>query len=597
MKNLLLLLLLPALLIDGCTRKETSWMPAPCPIPTRWSSDVDPQKPWPQYPRPQMVREEWTNLNGLWETNITPATAGQPETWNRQILVPYPVESSLSGIGIHPGSDSALWYHKSVKIPASWTDKKVLLHFEAVDWETRLWVNGEYAGMHRGGYDPFTFDITGFVEPGKKAQIVLRVWDPTDDGTQPRGKQVNNPRGIWYTPVTGIWQTVWMEPVAPSYLKSYRVEAAPATGSVTLQLEGRNIFPGTMVRAEVLKDGNVVAQDEVSWGDSLQLTVQDPRVWDVLHPVLYDLKITLRNGSEELDRVKGYFGFREIGLGKDSSGITRMMLNGRFVFQNGPLDQGFWPDGIYTPPTEEAMKYDLEVIRNLGFNMLRKHVKIESRRFYYWTDKMGLLVWQDMPSGDAYIGGDDPDIIRSDSSAQQFKTELSQLIHTRYNHPSIVVWVPFNEGWGQFNTAGIVDFIRQLDPTRLIDAASGWTDRGVGDILDVHHYPEPVAPAAEENRAIVLGEFGGLGLPVPGHTWVEKNWGYRKMQDSLELINRYREFYGKVWSFKENPGLSASVYTQITDVETETNGLMTYDRAVIKVDTAEARKINTGSGI
>ncbi|NOY38169.1 MAG: beta-galactosidase [Chlorobi bacterium] len=583
------------LLITGsCNRPGISWKPAPGPLSTRWTAEVDPGHPWPEYPRPQMVRDEWLNLNGLWEVAITPAGNPAPGTWNRQILVPFPVESSLSGLGVHPGTDSIVWYHRTVRIPSGWRDHKVLLHFEAADWETRVWVNGQYAGMHRGGYDPFTFDITDWVRSGQKAGLLVRVWDPTDDGTQPRGKQVNHPRGIWYTPVTGIWQTVWLEPVNLSYLKKYRVQTLPEKNQVSLSLEGHNIFPGTSVRAEVLKEDSVLAVTTVEWGDPVILTLPGVEWWEPDHPVLYDIRITLFNERKTLDKVEGYFGFRDIRLGKDDRGITRMMLNGRFLFQNGPLDQGFWPDGIYTPPTEEAMKYDLEVIRELGFNMLRKHVKVEPRRYYYWCDKMGILVWQDMPSGDGYIGRNDPDLVRSDTSAAQYKKELKQLIVKHDNHPSIVVWVPFNEGWGQFDTEGIVSFIRSLDSTRLINSASGWTDRGAGDLRDVHHYPEPVAPTAEKNRAIVLGEFGGLGLPVPGHTWVDKNWGYRNMQDSAELLNRYKQFYTLVWQMKDNPGLSASVYTQITDVETETNGLMTYDRKVIKIDPVQAHAINTG---
>jgi hypothetical protein len=269
-----------------------------------------------------------------------------------------------------------------------------------------------------------------------------------------------------------------------------------------------------------------------------------------------------------------------------------MMLNGHFVFQNGPLDQGFWPDGIYTPPTDEAMRYDLEVIRKMGFNMLRKHVKVEPRRFYYWCDRMGLLVWQDMPSGDRYIRPDEPDIVRTEASARQYRLELSRMILTKFNHPSIIMWVAFNEGWGQFDTPGIVEYIRALDPTRLVDAASGWSDRGVGDVYDIHHYPDPKAPEPQENRAIVLGEYGGLGLPVTGHTWVKRNWGYRKMTDVKELKKRYSDYFGKIVKMKARPGLSACVYTQITDVETETNGLMTYDRKVVKIDPAEMKKVN-----
>jgi beta-galactosidase/beta-glucuronidase len=486
-----------------------------------------------------------------------------------------------------------IWYRRTFSVPAAWAGKRILLHTEASDWETKVWVNGRFAGIHQGGYDPFTFDITDYLDDGGVQEVVMAVWDPTDKGPQPRGKQVSHPRGIWYTPTSGIWQTVWLEPVAAHYLGSYLVFPDVERGEVKIVASRAHPAAGEEIVVTVSYGGREIVKEKGKpEGMTLSLPEGEQHLWTPDHPDLYDLEITLLHEGEATDMVKGYFGLRSVSLGKDRPGKMRMMLNGRFVFQNGPLDQGFWPDGIYTPPTDEAMRYDLEMIKKMGFNMLRKHVKVEPRRFYYWCDRMGLLVWQDMPSGDRYIRPDEPDIVRTESSARQFRLELSRMILTKFNHPSIIMWVAFNEGWGQFDTPGIVEYIRALDPTRLVDAASGWSDRGVGDVYDIHHYPDPKAPEPQENRAIVLGEYGGLGLPVTGHTWVKKNWGYRKMTDVKELKKRYSDYFGKIVKMKARPGLSACVYTQITDVETETNGLMTYDRKVVKMDPAEMKKVN-----
>lgn len=322
----------------------------------------------------------------------------------------------------------------------------------------------------------------------------------------------------------------------------------------------------------------------------LTLPIPDARLWSPEDPYLYDLNIRLITGGVVSDEVKSYAGMRKISLGVAEDGFTRIMLNNKFVWQNGPLDQGFWPDGLYTPPSDEAMKYDLEMLKKMGFNMLRKHVKVENRRFYYHTDRMGMLVWQDMPSGDDYIWGDKPDISKSTADSALFMTELTNMIRTKFNNPSIVMWVVYNEGWGQYDTPGVTRYVAELDTTRLVNSASGWTDRGTGDVMDVHNYPEPVVPESEKERAIVLGEFGGLGLPLQGHTWEQKNWGYEKMGDSTALLRKYEDFYTLVRQMVVEKGLSASVYTQTTDVETETNGLMTYDRKVDKMGYANVRK-------
>ncbi len=573
--------------------QEQTWEITDNPLLTRWAEDVDPAKPWPEYPRPAMVREEWSNLNGLWDYAIVPV-GKEPEQWDAKILVPYPLESALSGVRKRISENECLWYRTQFKVPSSWKNKRILLNFEASDWETQIWINGNKAGEHRGGYDPFSFDISDYVKAGKKHELKVSVWDPGSEGTQPRGKQVSEPHGIWYTPSSGIWQTVWMEAVDNIYLRSFSTITDIDKGTIKILPEIVNLQDGVTTRVKILKDNNVLKEVESESDNDIIITLEDYELWSPGNPVLYDIEIELVYNGHTTDRVNTYTGFRKVSLGKSDDGFTRIFLNGSFLFQNGPLDQGFWPDGLYTPPTDEAMRYDLEMIRKMGFNMLRKHVKVENRRFYYWCDKMGLLVWQDMPNGDKHIGGNDDDLSRSEDSARQFEQELTRLIETKFNHPSIIIWVPFNEGWGQYETGWITDLVRAIDTTRLVNSTSGWTDRGTGDILDIHHYPDPRCPEAEENRAIVLGEFGGLGLPVQDHTWEQKNWGYENMDDTDALLQRYEDYYKTVYSMVKEEGLSASIYTQITDVETETNGLLTYDRKVDKMGAGNLYRINRG---
>lgn len=564
------------------------------PINTRWAQDVDPGNPHPEYPRPMMVRGDWKSLNGLWDYSITPIDQSIPEKWDGKILVPFPVESALSGVKKRVGKDSLLWYYTRFAVPKAWKESRVLLHFEAVDWEATVWINDQLAGSHKGGYDPFSFDITDHINEAGEQIVLISVYDPTSSGTQPRGKQVDDPHGIWYTPVTGIWQAVWIEPVPEEHISEIYTTTDIENSTVQITTISVPYQSASDLTIAVLDGDQEIAVAEGKSGDPVIIPLEKPQLWTPESPHLYDLRISLTKDEAIIDEVTSYFGMRKISLGKDESGFTRILLNNEFVFQNGPLDQGFWPDGIYTAPTDEALRYDIETTKQLGFNMLRKHVKVETRRFYTWCDKLGILVWQDMPSGDRHIGGRDPDLNRSDESALQFEQELERMILTKFNHPSIIVWVPFNEGWGQFNTGGVVDRIKKLDPTRLVNSASGWTDRGVGDILDIHNYPEPRMPEPEEERAIVLGEFGGLGLAIDGHTWIHENWGYRNMSDKQELMNRYEQFYTTVYEFMEK-GLSASVYTQITDVETETNGLLTYDREIVKLNIEDAFSINTNN--
>jgi len=598
MKKILAFFLITLLACAGCRKSETvKWLPADNPIMTKWAADIDPSAPWPEYPRPALGRKEWKSLNGLWDYSITLKNDSLTK-WDGKILVPYPVESALSGVKKRMTDSLALWYHTEFTIPDEWKGKQTILNFEASDWETTVWVDGKPAGMHRGGYDPFGMNITSLLNGKNKHELVVKVWDPTDKGNQPRGKQVTKPHGIWYTPTTGIWQSVWIEPVGEAWINDLKIVPDIENKTLTIIVfDNKSAQPeGSLISYEayISDSQRIITSVSKTEGNEIVLNIPDPVLWSPENPFLYDIKVKLLSNGSVIDEVTSYAGMRKIAVGRTEDGFTRILLNNKFVWQLGPLDQGFWPDGIYTPPTEEAMKFDVEMLKQMGFNMLRKHVKVESRRYYYLTDKLGMLVWQDMPSCSGYIGGDDPDIEKNPEDSLQFVTELKKMIDTRFNNPSIIMWVVYNEGWGQYKTADITTLVSEYDTTRLVNSASGWTDRGTGDILDIHNYPEPVTPAAETDRAIVLGEFGGLGLPVTNHTWETKNWGYRNMTDSVQLLEKYTEFYDVVRKLVKEKGLSASVYTQTTDVETETNGLFTYDRAVDKMGIKNIKKAHFG---
>jgi len=573
-----------------CSREQINWKIGENPIITDWASKVDPLKPWPEYPRPDMVRKDWINLNGLWDYSVKPI-GSNPDTWEGKILVPYPVESALSGVKRRVSENENLWYRTEFKVPGKWGKGKILLNFEACDWETKVWIDGNEAGSHKGGYDPFSFEISGLLNNERSHELLVCVWDPTSTGTQPRGKQINNPGGIWYTPTTGIWQTVWMEPVEEAYITSFRM--VPDIDTNKMLFIVNSSVTGT-AEIRISDKGTVVASGNGTTGNRIDLSIDNPVLWSPENPFLYDVAIDLKVDNAVTDKVTSVAGMRKISLGKTEDGFTRMLLNNKFVFQNGPLDQGFWPDGLYTPPTEEAMVYDLIMTKKMGFNMLRKHVKVENRIFYNWCDRMGILVWQDMPSGDSYISGQMPDITKSGEAGKQFEYELKRMIETRYNNPSIIMWVPFNEGWGQWDTERITDLVKEYDPSRLCNSASGWTDRGTGDLKDIHTYPNPRCPEPEEKRATVIGEYGGLGFPVKDHTWETTNWGYRTLGDTQQLLATFESYLDEIYRFVNEKGLSAVIYTQTTDVETETNGLMTYDRKVDKMGFENVTRANTG---
>jgi hypothetical protein len=586
--------LLLTMVIGPALPAEVEWKPAKGPLMTRWARDVKPESVLPEYPRPQLKRTAWLNLNGLWQLAFAKEKDPVPtgKTLPRRILVPFPVESALSGVMKHA---QRLWYRRTFTIPKAWTGKRVLLHFGAVDWEATVHVNGKKLGTHRGGYDPFSFDITDALKKDSPQELIVGVYDPTDGGTQPRGKQVRKPGGIYYTPTTGIWQTVWLEPVPEARVEGLKLIPDVRASALRVTVRAANTTGRHTLRLTARAGKEVIATVSGRDGETLTLPIDSPKLWSPSSPFLYDLDVELRAGGKVVDKVESYFGMRSIALGKaKGKGPTPILLNGKPLFQCGPLDQGFWPDGLYTAPTDAALKYDVEITKKFGYNMTRKHVKVEPARWYYWCDKLGLLVWQDMPSGDKSVNPGKPDLVRTKASAKQYERELKAMIDGFHNHPCIVMWVVFNEGWGQFDTARITAWTKKHDPTRLVNCASGWNDRKVGDVHDIHVYPGPGAPPAEPKRAGVLGEFGGLGLGVDGHTWAKKTWGYRGASSKADLTRKYERLLQGVWKLHKEKGLSAAVYTQLTDVETEANGLLTYDRAVIKVDLERIAAVNKG---
>ncbi len=561
------------LLIAATAGTDASdWQPAKAPLMTRWASGVSPTNALPEYPRPQLVRSDWMNLNGLWDYAITPDTADQPPSFTGKILVPFPVESALSGVMTNFNEHSKLWYHRNFTTLEIWHGQRVKLHFGAVDWHSEVRVNGHEIGQHQGGYDAFTFDITDALNWNGPNDISVCVTDPTE-GDQPRGKQSRKPEGIFYTSTSGIWQTVWLEPVPEISIDSLKSMPDLDDQSLHLWVAVSSFSDNVQVEAVASTNGQVVARVTGTPNTSLALKLSNPHVWTPDDPFLYDLKVTLKSGDKTLDAVSSYFGMRKIALQKDDQGFTRIALNNQPFFQIGTLDQGFWPDGIYTAPTDGALRSDVEFLKKAGFNFTRKHVKVEPDRWYYWCDKLGLLVWQDMPSGNN----------ATEDGRRDFENELLRMVDGLENHPSIIVWVLFNEGWGQYDTKPLVDWLKERDPSRLVDNASGWTDMRAGDIIDMHSYPGPDTPTPEPRRAAVLGEFGGYGLSVNNHLWSTHSWGYQMLPDADELAARYSKALSEVWKLHNLRGLSAAVYTQTADVETECNGLQTYDRAVAKI--------------
>ena len=576
---------------------SAQWKPAGDKIKTRWASEIDVNNVLTEYPRPIMERAEWQNLNGLWNYAILPV-GQQPSNYDGEILVPFAVESSLSGVQKRVGADNELWYQREFTIPSKWRNNKILLHFGAVDWRADVWVNDVKVGRHQGGYTPFSFDITPALVNSTNT-IKVKVWDPTDQGFQPRGKQVNRPEGIWYTPVTGIRQTVWLEPVPETFIKDLRI--TPNIDNNTLLVEAITNVYSSANRVEVeVKDGNnVVAKGKSINNQPVEISMpQNVKLWSPDSPYLYDLEVVIYEGSRQLDKVDSYAAMRKYSMKRDDKGIVRLQLNNKDLFHFGPLDQGWWPDGLYTAPTDEALEYDIIKTKDLGFNMIRKHVKVEPARWYTHCDRLGIIVWQDMPNGDRgpewqmrnYFTGNER--VRSAESEANYRQELKELIDYLYSYPSVGVWVPFNEAWGQFKTKEIAEWTKVYDPSRLVNPASGGNHYTVGDMLDLHNYPNPKMFLYDAQRATVLGEYGGIGWANKEHLWEpDRNWGYVQFNSSKEVTDEYIKYAEELKQLIRQ-GFSAAVYTQTTDVEVEVNGLLTYDRKLVKVDEERVRKVN-----
>ncbi len=577
-----------------------AWEPVGGRIATEWAADVTPEKPWNVYPRPVMERPEWENLNGLWQYAIVPAAEAEPVQWQGEILVPYCVESSLSGVGRTVSPDEALWYRRSLIVPAAWKGEDVLLNFGAVDWACEVWVNDVRVGSHKGGYTPFSFNITPALAAKGPNTLTVRVTDPSRSGPQPLGKQTDKPKGCFYTNVTGIWQTVWLEPVAgTNYVASLHTTPDIDRRRITVDVTPAYADPLMVTEVTVSEGGRTVASARSVSGEPVEVAMPaDMKLWTPENPAIYDLDIAITSGGKTVDRVKSYTAMRKVSTARDANGIVRFHLNDKDIFHFGPLDQGWWPDGLYTAPTYEAMVSDIDKTKDLGFNMIRKHVKVEPATWYTYCDRAGILVWQDMPNGDRWAewqqynyfdGAEKP---RSAESEAIFRREWKDIIDALRNYTSIVVWVPFNEGWGQFKTPEIVGWTKEYDPTRLVNPASGGNHYPVGDMLDIHHYPDPQMLLIDPGRANVLGEYGGIGLAVKGHVWTpDRNWGYVKFNSSAEVTDLYVKYVDELLRLARN-GYTGAVYTQTTDVENEVNGLMTYDRKVLKVDADRVRRAN-----
>ncbi len=585
---------------------QRSTRPFKSELLTQWGAEVTPENAWREYPRPQLVRKEWQNLNGSWDYAVTSLDAPKPANWDGKILVPFAPESRLSGVRRLLDPTEALWYHRTLEAQKK-PGRRTLLNFEAVDYRSRVWVNDKLVGEHVGGSDPFHCDITDALTDGAN-HLVVRVEDATG-GAQLRGKQRLDPQGIWYTRVSGIWQTVWLEEVSPRHLERLKITTDPQAGSITIEptLAG-SAAPGEQLRAVAVDGENVLAQTQAASG-KLTLTLKEPKLWSPANPHLYDLKLSLQDAAgQTIDEIGTYAGLRQVGQTRGKDGHLRFTLNGETLFHWGPLDQGWWPDGLLTPPSDTAMRWDIEFLQTAGFNMIRKHIKVEPRRYYYHCDRLGMLVWQDQVSGGKQpawtrLEPDPKDAVWTDADHAQFQREFAAMIDLLQPFPSIVVWTPFNEAWGQHRTVEVGKWAQQYDATRHINVASGGNFWPVGHIVDAHSYPHPVFPfdAGRYDRDYikVMGEFGGHGWPVAGHLWndSQRNWGYGGLPQTIEEYKqRYRESLRRLVDLKAK-GIAAGVYTQTTDVEDEINGLVTYDRKVIKIPAAELRQMHEVLGV
>ncbi len=620
-----------------------NWSPVPGRIMSSFGESVTPENAWQEYPRPQLQREQWLNLNGLWEYSILNRTAPCPTNYDGYVLVPFCLESSLSGVGSEISPDQRIWYRRNFTIPAQWEGKRVKLNFGAVDYEATIWINQALVGSHKGGFDSFSFDISDYLQKGEN-EILVSAWDPTNSAEIPTGKQRLSPQGIWYTPVSGIWQTVWLEPVDTNLaIAELKITPDIANSTVAIETFTDSIIGGDLyaVRLTVKKGGKTVGEAMSRINRKATIMIDSPELWSPGNPFLYNLEAALykiedpfarlreeagennfhmvRHGRSEaevyenarpigapIDTVTSYFGMRKISLGPGKrDGQPEMLLNNKPLFQNGTLDQGWWPDGLHTPPSDEAMVFELQYLKDSGFNMLRKHIKVEPARYYYHCDRLGILVWQDMPSSVSHPKGDASDqyvnsrshdeMLKKPGSAVQHEHELRSMINGLYNHPSIVMWVIFNEGWGQYDTCRLNNWVKNLDPSRLTNSSSGWVLMDCGDVYDIHTYDTvPRVPPNRQHQAVVVGEYGGIGYAVEGHLWNPemRNWGYQKYNSEAELVSAYRVKFNEVIRQAKDVGISGAIYTQTSDVEGEVNGLLTYDRKIKKIPAEELEKIH-----
>lgn len=561
-------------------------------IQTRWAKDVHPDHTLTEYPRPQMQRSDWQNLNGLWQYAITPKDAAAPADYEGTILVPYPIESALSGVKKPVLPHQNLWYKRNIGKPDLKTGERVLLNFGAVDWQTTIYINKKAVGEHTGGYQSFSIDITDALQAGNN-ELTVKVYDPTDQGPNPHGKQVLNPADIYYTPCTGIWQTVWTEVVPAAAISD--IVLTPDIDQQVLHVTVK-APPDCAIQLTASANGKTISSTKGAPGSDIRLPIKQAKLWSPGDPFLYDLKVQLIKDGKTADEVKSYFGMRKVEIRKDAAGFDRIFLNNQYTYNLGTLDQGFWPDGIYTAPTDEALAFDIKAIKAMGFNTIRKHIKVEPARWYYHCDKLGMMVWQDFVNPPHHM---------PEGAKEEFEKESAMIMDQLHNHPCITTWVLFNEKWGAFDQQRLTEWVKKKDPSRLINGHSGeilyvneklrspspnaWVS---ADMTDIHSYPDPMNAPALPGKARILGEFGGIGVFIPDHQWNPMNaWGYIQVTPS-SLKGKYT-IMNQHLKLLEREGLSGSIYTQPFDVEGEQNGLMTYDREVIKIPFEELRKIHS----
>lgn len=576
-------------------------------LKTRWTETVDLDCPLPEYPRPQLVRQDWQNLNGRFEYAITGLDDSFPEKYDGEIIVPFAPECYLSGVCRTVDADNYLWYKKIFKLDSCFEGKRVMLNFGAVDWKCWVYINKKLVTEHKGGYVPFSVDITSALTKGEN-ELIVRVYDPTDAYWQDRGKQVRESKGFWYTATSGIWQTVWLEPVEDIYVKKIKITPDIDNSLVKISTD----FNGDAVIKAIVKEGEkIVFAGEIDRKDA-EIKIKNPRLWSPEDPFLYDIALALCNETGNIyDTVSSYFGMRKFSIGYDDKRIPRLCLNNKPYFQNGLLDQGYWSDGGLTAPCDEALIFDIKAMKELGFNMLRKHIKVEPHRWYYHCDRLGMIVWQDMVCGaekiDNFVVGFLPNIgIRKadDSNYRLFKVApeecrrehekaMYETIDNLYNFTSIGCWVPFNEAWGQFDAKRIGTQLKEYDPSRIVDHASGWHDQGGPEINSMHRYILPVTMRRNDGRPFALTEFGGYSRKIENHMWnAKKSFGYIMFKDKDSLTKAYKHLFEKQIIPKISKGLCATVYTQVSDVEFEVNGIFTYDRELLKIDGDTIKEIN-----